>query len=522
MPQKTQSPILGQDNGKGPKSSRGPTNGTHEDNDDLDVLDVLDDLDGPDGPIPPDGDPEYDLRISRDKITVLLDCPDPHSELSTHVTRIVADFQDLEIPEYPDTDQMTSILTDSCSPGENLWNHVIIMGVKPVPSIDARLDWTRDFFARGWKIDEITQSIDFWQKLEDRSVSEDDLLVTLHQPIPGEPGLNVFGNDIPVEKPKKIKLRCGKGVRTEEHEGRVEYFATINGRIRFADGTVAVDDVYAIKGNVGLETGNINHTGSVIIDGDIEAGASVEAEGDILVKGMAETCTIRCGGSLTVVGGILGSEEYRIHIKGNLNAKYISEAIIFVDGNVIAGNEIAHSEIRSLGRVTVEKGRIAGGVIMARHGIKVAEAGAGGAVITHLAAGVDYTLREKENFFTQKLTGLEDAKQKITDAITKVKAGPESQTPKGRQAVAGLSKKMEKVNSAIGQIFTALDDLNRKAEAEAVEELIILEKIWSGTLVQLGNAKLSVKNSIHKPRIAQRKRTRVRLFPLGDGNMPED
>ena len=47
---------------------------------------------------------------------------------------------------------------------------------------------------------------------------------------------------------------------------------TFDGRVRHTDGTVSVDEVYVIKGDVGLETGNIHHTGSVLIE---EAGGVV-------------------------------------------------------------------------------------------------------------------------------------------------------------------------------------------------------------------------------------------------------
>ena len=107
---------------------------------------------------------------------------------------------------------------------------------------------------------------------------------------------------------------------------------------------------------------------------------------------MAETCDIRCGGSLTVAGGILGSPDHPIHVEGNIQAKYISEALILAQGDVTVLNEIAHSDIRTRGKVQVESGRIAGGTTIALQGIRIAEAGASGSTLTLLAAGVDFTL----------------------------------------------------------------------------------------------------------------------------------
>ena len=105
MSKETQSPLMEKDSGE-KLESRGEGTG-HPDPD----HDFADGTDGVDDEAPPTGPPEYDLRISRDKITVRLDCPDVHGQLSTHVARILADFEELEIPESPDNGQLTSILT---------------------------------------------------------------------------------------------------------------------------------------------------------------------------------------------------------------------------------------------------------------------------------------------------------------------------------------------------------------------------------------------------------------------------
>lgn len=470
-----------------------------------------------------DGAPlAYDLRISRDKITVRLDCPDPLAQVSTTALQILTDFQKLEIPEYPDQDTLIEILQDACSPGEDLVDYAIIMGIEAVPTQDGRLEWARDFFTSGWKIDETTGTIDFWQKLEERSVHEGELLVTLHHPIPGEPGLNVFGNDIPVEKPSKVKLRSGKGVRTEETETGLNHYATCNGRVRFADGTVSVDDLYVVKGNVSLETGNIRHTGSVVIDGDIGTGATVEADGDILVKGMAESCHIRCGGSLTVAGGLLGSRDHRIVVTGDVRAKYVSEAVIQAYGDITVVNEIAHSDIRTRGKVTVEKGRIAGGATVARCGIRVAKAGASGSTQTILNAGTDFTLNEKIDALHRKIEELEVAQQKIKGAITKIRSSAEAKSAQNIALLADFQARVAKIDEALGLVFAKIDEKTAEALVDAVEEVVILEEIWSGTTIQLGDYRLLVTKSILKPRLAKRRRDKVRLLPLGDRNMPED
>ena len=467
------------------------------------------------------GVPEYELRVSSDRVCVELDCPDPHSDLDNLIARIITDFKLLEIPEYPDAEILKNILSKACRPGEHLRDHVIMMGQKAIPHIDGRLEWTEDYFAEGWTVDEDSGNIDFWSKLERRSVKENELLVRLYPPVDGKAGLNVFGNEIPVTKPNKVKLRSGKNVHTVEEDDCTAYHATCNGRVRLADGTVAVDDVYVIKGNVSLETGNIIHTGAVMIQGDVGTGATIEADGDIMVKGMLEPCHIKCGGSLTVVGGIVGDEDYSIELAGDLMAKYISEANIEAQGNIVVGNEIAHSRIYSLGQVKVPRGRIAGGTTLAKLGIRVGEAGSSGASDTELIAGVDYTLEKKILWQDEKILKLEEAQDRIQKAV-KVSERNQDLTEKEITTLNGLKKKVSNIAQAIADAHMLIQKLKVDAINSCVAEIFILKELWSGTKIRLGNERTIVRASVLKPRIIQLRRRKIKILPLGDGNMPDE
>lgn len=465
------------------------------------------------------GVPEYLLHISADRVCVLLDCPDPASSGSELVDRILSDFQLLEIPEFPDAEIMKSILDSVAKPGVHLRNQVIMMGEKQVPSVNGSLNWTKDYFAEGWAVDEESGAVNFWEKLENRSVTEDELLVTLTHPVEGSPGLNVFGLEIPVSKPEKVKLRSGKNVRTAETETGVEYYSTCNGRVRLADGTVSVDDLYVIKGNVGLETGNIQHTGAVMIQGDIAEGAVVEADGDIMIKGMVEPCRIRCGGTLTVAGGILGEEEHQIDVGGDLLAKYISEANITAGGNILVTNEVAHSNLKCLGTIKLPKGRIAGGSSMALKGIWLGEAGSSAASDTKLITGVDYTVSIKIDEHKVQIKKLEQAQNQIKAAVEQVQVKTQL-TDEEKKALNDLNLKNNQVAQAIADQYTEIQKLKNSEGTQGVLEIIILKELWAGTTLQCGQATTVVRRSILKPRLAQFRRNQVKVLPLGEGNMP--
>ncbi len=468
----------------------------------------------------PAGPVTFAVRITDDKVTVVLDCPDPLADVGRTADRIIEEFRALSLPVYPDRDFLIPMLQQACTPGGDVRGLPLIMGEAPMPPLDGALVWSRDYFVEGWAVDQESGAMDFWEKLDNRSVGKDELLVFVRDPIEGEPGLSVFNNKIPVEKPLRARIRPGKGVREEPTDGGLHIHAAMDGRIRFTDGVLSVDEVFIIKGNVSLETGNLRHTGTIQIEGDILEGATVEALGDVVVKGMCEPCNITAGGGLSVGGGIVSQEGYRIEIGGDLNAKYIHEAVIRAEGDICVANEIAHSDIQTRGRILVHNGRIAGGYNLARKGIWVKEAGAGGTSGTVLVAGVDPTLKPKVKVIRDRIQKLEETRDKLANALKAACDRKQPLSEEDQKLLTGLRLKADQIRELLDAAERETQDLTREALADARLEVVMLKEVRSGTTIQLGGSKTVVRSSIFKPRIAQRRESRVRILPLGEGNMP--
>lgn len=86
--------------------------------------------------------------------------------------------------------------------------------------------------------------------------------------------------------------------------------ATLAGQAVVVKRGVRVNPVIDVA-NVDLETGSIKFEGTLNVAGDIRAGMKVEVTGDVVVKGCIEAAEIIAGGSVSVVGGIIGHSEAR-------------------------------------------------------------------------------------------------------------------------------------------------------------------------------------------------------------------
>jgi hypothetical protein len=467
------------------------------------------------------GESNVRVHVSPDRLSVLLDCPNPLADLDRTVAIVMEAFRQLRLPEYPDADLLREMLAAGARPGQALVSHPLIEGYDAQPAVDGRLEWARDFFAEGWEVDPTTGAIDFWAKLDHRAVVAGEWLLKLHPPVAGEPGLTVLGQKIPVERPRKERMRCGKGVSQHDDEQGVTWFtADVSGRVRLANDTLAVDDVYIVKGNLGLATGNIRHTGTLQVEGDVEQGVTIDVNGDVVVRGMIEPCDITAGGNLQVGGGIVGQEGCAIRVGGGVQARYVRDVAIDAIGDVTIGNEVSHCVIRTLGRVLVPNGRIGGGKTIARAGITCGQAGAAGATGTVLVAGVDYLVEPQVARLEEELAQMEKRRLGIAEELSRLREAPDGEEAgQARQALLAEAAALPgRLTEKAAEIRRFIDE----AEAACRPELAALQSVWSGTTIQLGNERMPVRASVRKPRLAKLLDGRVRLLPLGEGNMPED
>ena len=457
------------------------------------------------------------LRVSDDQVKVLLDAEDPLADIDGTAAGIREACEDLKLPEIPDLGSLRSFLEQTATGGQDLADELLIVGRYPVPAVDGRFQWSREFFQKGWAVDEATGTMNFWEPLERRSISAGEEICRLIPPVPGKTGLTVFDQPIPVRKPRQEKVRSGKNVEVvDEADGTRIFLAKCDGRVLHAVGVVSVDDVYLIKGDVSLETGNVDHTGSVQITGDVKAGARIEVGGDVVVQGLVEPSRIKCGGSLTVNGGIVGDGTGTVDAGGNVQALYISEATITCGGDLIVRNEVTHADVACHGDVLAPEGRIAGGRVVAQGSIRVGAAGASGSTGTVLIAGLDPTLETRVAKLREQLPRLEKIRAKLRKTLHRFRMETEDLDEEQRLVLSEVRTKTKQIEAAIAQVGLDIDEIRATATRSAGEEILVHQELWSGTTVQVGDVSLNIRKSVHKPRKVRRSGSDLVVLPMAE------
>jgi uncharacterized protein len=250
-------------------------------------------------------------------------------------------------------------------------------------------------------------TMDWKDKGDIPQVKVGDILIEKTEGQPGQPGISVFGKEIPPPRLRNPKLKYGKGAQRSE-DGR-HILAKIDGTPKqSSDGKVFVFDMLNIDSDIGVETGHIEYEGYVEATGGVNAGYTVKAKG--LRTAEIQDATIEVEEDLVCHGGIYGT---RIKAGGNLKASHIHNCTIAVMGELVVKKEIYDSTIESSSRCLIVDGKLIDCKIDAKKGVYAKDIGSEGSTPCELTVGYD---RRYERDMAAIKTEKEDLEQQVKDA----------------------------------------------------------------------------------------------------------
>lgn len=234
--------------------------------------------------------------------------------------------------------------------------------------------------------------VDMHNVLSFINVMPGDEIGRIIPPTTGRPGRSVEGQVIAQKPGKPLTLSIGSNIRLLE-DG-VTMVAEVAGRVCCAAGEISVAEEFIVAGDVDFGIGSIVFNGYVEVRGDVLDGFNITAAKGLRVNGNIGACAIQSDGDI-VFCGMDGQKKGSIICGGSITANFIHETDVECSGDLNIEVELHNSQVRSLGRVVVKRGAIAGGSCTALGGIQARKAGSGASVKTVLWAGVDYRERDE-------------------------------------------------------------------------------------------------------------------------------
>lgn len=296
-------------------------------------------------------------------------------------------------------------------------NIVIARGIAPVEGKNAVLNYCFDTEKQRKPSVNEDGTVDYRNLDGLNHIKEGDVVATITPLDKGVSGTDVCGREILPAKVKSVSFKFGRNMRISE-DG-LSLIATTNGHVTLEGGKIFVSNVLEVV-DVDNSTGNINYDGDVVVTGNVLAGFSVKATGNIEIRGVVEGAYVEAGGDITMVRGVQGMNRAQIIAGGNIVTKFIESADNVTAGGDLEADTLLHSKVSVKGSIKVagRNGLIIGGDVRSIHGITVRTIGNEMGTATVVGVGVDPALRKEIDNLKKSIVTENENKNKLNQIVT--------------------------------------------------------------------------------------------------------
>lgn len=318
-----------------------------------------------------------------------------------------------------------------------------------------------------------------------------DALMRRHPPTPGLDGETLLGHPIPAKPGKAVKF-AGKLPGTEFAVGDIDLLlAAITGQPVVVKDGIAVEPIYTVA-KVGSASGNINFDGNVVIKGDVDAGMTVCATGDIEIGGVVDLATLEAGGNIVVKGGVIGSlahagsGNHHIRCGGTFNAVYAQQAVIDAGDSIFIDDMALQCELSAVNHITVghkQRGHIIGGSARATLSITAKVIGSPNQGHTRLEIGVNPQMRAQQLALTRR----RDDKNAQLGEVGKLLAFAEKNPGKLAPAIIGKAKATAMaLAEEIAELNETCEAMEHKMELSQQARVVAEQALREGSDIHFG------------------------------------
>lgn len=343
-------------------------------------------------------------------------------------------------------------------------------------------------------------SVDFHQLNLFTSVKKDALLAQLVPEVEGKPGKDVFGNVVNPPKVRKKTLKHGRNIRVS-NDG-LKMYSEVDGDVKLEGDTVFVSNTFVVPADVDTSTGDIQYNGNVVVTGNVRAGFTVEAAGDIEVNGVVEGAFLKAGGNIVLKRGMQGMSKGTLEAGTDIVTKFL-ESCTAKAGNSINTGASLHSNLFAKNSIIVsgKKGFLIGGDVSAGSRIEASVFGNKMNTATSLRVGVEPEVlnRFKELTVSIKEKQEEMLKQRqVLEMIQKkVKSGQKvmpNQLMMAKQA-GELYKEIEEQLDSDSEEYLRL---KKEIEDNTDGRVLVNNTIFPGVCIYISNRIYPIKENLSR------------------------
>lgn len=163
----------------------------------------------------------------------------------------------------------------------------------------------------------------------------------------GAQGVDVYGRPVafvPFDALRNIQM---KGVRLDDRT----FVALVDGLLAIAGRSISIEPAVIHEGDITAANSPFRCAENLIVKGSLDSGATIEGGGNVTIMGTVKGGGITCRGNLTVQGGIITGERYRIEVGGTISAEFIENSTVRCRGDIEVRKALLSSEVFAAGNI---------------------------------------------------------------------------------------------------------------------------------------------------------------------------
>ena len=328
--------------------------------------------------------------------------------------------------------------------------------------------------------------------------------------------MTVKGKLLVAKRGRPLPPLTGKGF--ERSEDNKTYTCLMNGKIEMKNNRILISDVHEVHGDVGLNTGNIDFRGDVIIHGNVPTGAVIRATGSITIDGTVEGALIDAHKDVIIRGGMLGSGRGAVISKGNLYVKFMEYTKVKVHGSVTT-DSLINCKVTCYDKVFLrgKHASVVGGVIHAATGIEAYNFGNEYGVKTEVYTGVNLELKKQITFHENCIIEAQDMIEKIGAGIKQLEDAAKSgaEIPPNDPRKASLLRTKIVKQAELATHTQQLNEMNAVVESAQGASINVIQDVYVGVVIGINDALHQVKEQQSSVAFFERE-GRVVMFSLKD------
>lgn len=361
---------------------------------------------------------------------------------------------------------------------------VVARGRAPCEGKDEELIWDESFQKKSSVDAEDEVPANHYTFNSIVTLAKDQVIGTLRPPCPPRDGVDVTGEAIKAEgSHQPLELETSIRRSTEDTS---QIISNVPGRVVQNGLVLLIEEVLVIPGNIDFQTGNMNSTIHLHVAGAIQSRFDVRCEKSIAVGDAIEAATVEATGDIVVKGGIVGRNSGSVCAGGEIVAKFCTEADLTAAGDIRVAVELIGCRVRTNSRLIGDRLAMIGGHAYARSGCQLKSLGSDGNVPTRIFVGPSPQEIIEADAIEAGLKKKRETVERIRESVAPLLSNVKRLNASQRERATELSFKAHEMEAQIKEEESRRKRLLNEADDSVKPSIQVAKAVYPRVIISIG------------------------------------